>query len=190
MPFKIWSSSALPHVILWSTKTIKSILKIWFANMWNQLQDPAPHLFFCLSSRRQPSPCFLKPVQSEFPYRIIHQLLVAHFLIDDQLLLKFIQGRHTGEAICTKNNLFVLCDGVLMAFSSSSFVFIQFRRGIFYFFASLTVTSCSFIIFFVTLRQVTNIFFASLLHHNKSIIIITQSVTLLVFFTLRHIPCL
>ena len=55
-------------------------------------------------------------VPSEFPYCIIHQLLVVHFFIDDLLLLKFIQARHTGGAICTKNNLFVLCDGVFDGF--------------------------------------------------------------------------
>ena len=41
----------------------------------------------------------------------------------------------------------------LMASSSSSFVFVQFRRGIFNFLQVPTATSCSFIISFVTLGR-------------------------------------
>ena len=49
----------------------------------------------------------------------------------------------------------------LIAFSSSSFVFIQFRRSIFNFLQVLTATSCSFIISIVTLKQVTKVFHVS-----------------------------
>ena len=60
----------------------------------------------------------------------------------------------------------------LMAFSSSTLVFIQFRQGIFNFLYVLTAMSCSFIIGFVTPRQVIKIFFTSCLYFKKSIIII------------------
>ena len=55
MPFEMWSSYTLHHVILWSTKTIKSTFKIHFSKTSNQLQDLIPHLFSCLSSRHHSS---------------------------------------------------------------------------------------------------------------------------------------
>ena len=67
VPFEIWGSSILWHVILWSTKTIK----FCFASMWNQLQDPTPHLFSYLSSCHHPSPYFFEasPKRFSFTYR-------------------------------------------------------------------------------------------------------------------------
>ena len=78
----------------------------------------------------------------------------------------------------------------LMAFSSSSFVFIQFRRGIFNIFA-FSDNDVLFIYYFVTLRQVTKFFFTFFLYFKKSIIIILQHVVMSVFcissFTLFNI---
>ena len=59
---------------------------------------------------------FLKPLPNEFPRRIIHQLLIMYFLINDLLLSKFIQACCTRGGIWTKDNLLVLCDGVFDGF--------------------------------------------------------------------------
>ena len=82
--------------------TIKSTLKFFFSNTQNQLQDPTPQLFFYQSLRHHPSPYFLNPLPSKFSHRIIHQLLIIHFFIDDLLLSKFAQARHTGGNIFLK----------------------------------------------------------------------------------------
>ena len=81
-------------------KAIKSTLKIYFANMWNQLQDPAPHLFSFL-------PLSHHPLTSTFDHTLFYQWL-ADFDI--------IQARHTNGSIWAKNNLFVPCDGVADGF--------------------------------------------------------------------------
>ena len=67
----------------------------------------------------------------------------------------------------------------LMAFSSSSFVFIQFRQGIFNFCASSNSDVLFIYYQFYNLKQVTKIFLVFFLHLKKSIII-TQHATLLV----------
>ena len=74
----------------------------------------------------------------------------------------------------------------LMASSSSSYVFIQFRRGIFNFFASSNRdVLLIYIIVFVTQGRLQKSFLAFFLHLKKSIImiiiIITQHVALLFF---------
>ena len=79
----------------------------------------------------------------------------------------------------------------LMASSSYSFIFIQFRCGIFNFLASSNSdVSCSFICSFLQ-PQATYKNILSFLHLKKSIIIITQHAVLLVFciglFTLFNI---
>ena len=74
---------------------------------------------------------YLKPVPSEFPHGIIHQRLVVHCFIDELLLSEFIQ-----EAMKTGVSGAKIMMVSLMASSSSSFVFIQFQRGIFNFFAN------------------------------------------------------
>ena len=107
--------------------------------MWNQLQDLTPRLSSYWSSYHHPLQYFnisLKSLLCEFSHCIFHQPLIIHFLVNDLLLPKFIQARHTGKGIWTKNNLFDLVMVPLMASSSSSFVFIQFWHGIFNVFAS------------------------------------------------------
>ena len=59
---------------------------------------------------------FLKSLPCEFPYRIIHQSLIVYMLINDLLLSKFIQARHTDGSIRTKNSLLIPLDGVLDSF--------------------------------------------------------------------------
>ena len=69
-----------------------------------------------------------------------------------------------------------------MASSSSSFVFMQFRRGIFNFFASSNWDILFIYLQFCNPKQVTKIFLAFFLHLEKFIIIIiTQHAALLVF---------
>ena len=58
----------------------------------------------------------LKLVPSKFPSRVIPQLLIIHFFVDDLLPSKFIQTRLTDGVIWEKNNLFGLCDGAFDGF--------------------------------------------------------------------------
>ena len=80
----------------------------------------------------------------------------------------------------------------LIASSSSSFVFMQYRRGIFNFFASSTATSCSFIISFCNPQAgyknlLSLLFTAQKIHHHHST---CNTVVLLhpCIYTLQHIP--
>ena len=132
----------------------------------------------------------LKPFPSEFPYHIIHQLLVVNFLIDDLLFPMFIQARHASGISPPKIKYLRFVMVSLMTFSSSSLAFIQFRRCIFNSFA-FSNNDVLLIYYFVILRQVTKVFFAFFLYFKKSIIIIAQHVALSVFcigvFTLFNI---
>ena len=131
----------------------------------------------------------LKPFPSEFPYHIIHQLLVVNFLIDDLLFPMFIQARHASGISPPKIKYLRFVMVSLMTFSSSSLAFIQFRRCIFNSFAFSN--NVLLIYYFIILRQVTKVFFAFFLYFKKSIIIIDQHVALSVFcigvFTLFNI---
>ena len=91
--------------------------------------------------------------------------MIIHTLINDLLLSKFIQACHTDGCIPTKNNFLVSFDGVFDSFFK---LFLCFHE-----------TSCSYIISFCNLRKVKKSLLAFLLHLKKSIIIITQHVTLL-----------
>ena len=95
---------------------------------------------------------FLKPLPSEFPCRIIHQLFIIHFLINDLLSSKFIHACHTDRGTWTKNNLLVPCDSVLDGFFKLFLCFHSFDRVYSTFLQVLTVTSCSFIISFCNPR--------------------------------------
>ena len=99
-------------------------------------RSPTPHLFSDQSSCHQPSQYLLKSLPSEFPHRIIHQLLIIHFLLTVFCFRSSsrhaIQTGVSGPKIIFLYFLMVF----LMASSSSSFVFMQFRWGIFNFFAS------------------------------------------------------
>ena len=72
---------------------------------------------------------FLKQLPCEFPHRIIHKLLIMNFLIIDLLLPNFIQTRHTGGGILTKNNFLVPCDGVFDGFFKPFLCFNAFSTG-------------------------------------------------------------
>ena len=114
--FKIWTSSALHHVIIWSTRTIKSTLKICLSirevNFKIQHLTCSPMYHHVINHHD----IFLKLVTSEFPHRICHKLLIIHFFIDDLLLSKFIQARHADRVIWATNNVFAFCDGVFNSF--------------------------------------------------------------------------
>ena len=69
-----------------------------------------------------------------------------------------------------------------MASSSSSFVFMQFQRGIFNFFASSNWDILFIYLQFCNPKQVTKIFLTFFLHLVKSTIIITHHAALLVFY--------
>ena len=79
---------------------------------------------------------FLNSLPCKFSYRIIHWLLIILMLINNLLLSKFIQACHAKGGIRTKIISLYIVMVYLMASSGSSLVFIQFRRGIFNFFAS------------------------------------------------------
>ena len=131
----------------------------------------------------------LKPFPSEFPYHIIHQLLVVNLFIDDLLFPMFIQARHASVISPPKIKSLPFVIVSLMTFSSFSLAFIQFRRCIFNSFAFSN--NVLLIYYFIILRQVTKVFFAFFLYFKKSIIIIDQHVALPVFcigvFTLFNI---
>ena len=79
---------------------------------------------------------FLKSLPCEFPNRIIDQSLIIHMLINDLLFSKLIQTCHTsGVSEPELISLYPLMVSLISS-SSSSFIFMQFRRGIFNFFAS------------------------------------------------------
>ena len=96
------------------------------------------------------------------------------------------------RGIWTKNNIFVFCDGVYEAFSSSSFVVIQFRRGRFNCFAS-SKQRLVHLLLVCNPQTGYKCLVASCLHLKKSIIIIiiaphvTFSVFCIGVFTLFHI---
>ena len=123
----------------------------------------------------------LKSLPCELLHRIFHQLLIIYFLINGLLL----SSRHCIQAGVSEIKIISLYIVMvsLMASSSSSFVFIQFRRGIFNFFASSDSDNLFIYFLFCNPKQVTKIFLAFFLHLKKFIIIIiiTQHVTLLVF---------
>ena len=72
---------------------------------------------------------FLKSLTCEFSHCIFHQTLIIHFLINNLLLSKFIQERHTGGGIRTNNNLFVPCDSVFGGFLRLFFHFHTVSTG-------------------------------------------------------------
>ena len=154
-------SSTLRHAILWFPKTIKSTLKICFANMWNQLQDRTPHLFSCLSMCHHPSQYFFEAPPKRVSLTHHSSNLMIHFFINDLLLSMFIQARHTEGRIWAKNSLFVytLWWCLWWLFQALSLFSYSFDGVYSTFLQVLTATSCSFIISFVTFRQVAKIFF-------------------------------
>ena len=116
MLLKIWSSSALQLVSLWSVKAINIGLKIVFAicRINFRIQHlTCPLIDYCATIRPNIS---LKSLPCEFSHCIFHQPLIIHFLVNDLLLPKFIQARHRGKGLWTKNNLFVPCDGAFDGF--------------------------------------------------------------------------
>ena len=115
--------------------------------MWNQRQDPTPQLFSYQSLCHHPSRYFFEAPPMQVSSLYIHQPLIIHFLINDLLLSKFIQARHTDGGIRAKNNLFVHCDGVFDGFFK---LFLCFHTVSTRYIQVLTVMSYSFIISFVS----------------------------------------
>ena len=103
---------------------------------------------------------FLKSFPVKFPNCIFHQSLIIYFLINDLLLLKFIQTRDTGGVSKLKIIFLYSVMVSLIASPSSSFVFIQFWWGIFNFFASSN-KDVLFIYYFVTPSRLQKSFKAS-----------------------------
>ena len=144
--------------------------------MWNQPQDPTPHLFSYQPRVTIHHDIFLKSLPCEFPHRIFHQLQIIHMQINGLLLSKFIQTRHAAGVSELKIISLYLVMVPLIASSSSSFVFIQFRRGIFKFFASSNKVVLFIYLQFYNPRQVTKILLDLLFfipqkshyHHDRS----------------------
>ena len=123
----------------------------------------------------------LKSLPCELLHRIFRQLLIIYCLINGLLL----SSRHCIQAGVSEIKIISLYIVMvsLMASSSSSFVFIQFRRGIFNFFASSNRDVLFIYYQFYNPRQATKkIFLAFFLHHKKIvfIIILIQHAALLV----------
>ena len=116
----------------WSTKTIKSAFKIYLSNTCNQLQDPRLHLFSYLSSCHLSSLYFSEacPQWVSLPYHpsVFDHTLFCRWCCFQISSKHFIQiGLSTPKII----SLYIVMV-FLMAFSSSSFVIIQFGWGIFF----------------------------------------------------------
>ena len=130
----------------------------------------------------------LKSLPCELLHRIFRQLLIIYFLINGLLL----SSRHCIQAGVSEIKIISLYIVMvsLTASSSSSFVFIQFRRGIFNFFASSNSDVLFIYYYFCNPQTGYKSLFTSCLHLKKSIIV-AQHVTLLVFcigvFTLFNI---
>ena len=109
-------------------KGYKNWLKIYLSSIWNQLQDPTPHLSSYQSSCHHPSQYFFEVL----PMRVFSLYLPSAF---DHTYTGQRYGIQTGASEPKIISLYPLPVS-LIASSSSSFVFIQFRRSIFNFFAS------------------------------------------------------
>ena len=137
--FKVWSTP-LPRLAA-SDFMIYKDYKNWFKtclySMWNQLQDPAPHLFLYRSSCHHPSLYFYWSfshasfliVPSISPWSDIFWSLTCCFRSS---------FRHAMQMGVSEPKIisFYLVMMSLTVSSRSYFVFIQFRRGMFNFFAS------------------------------------------------------
>ena len=158
MPFKTWSSSALRHVILWSTKTIKIGLKFVFPVCRINLR--IQHLTCSFINHRVTihHNISVKSLPCEFPHRIFHQLLIICFLVNYLLLSEFIQTRHTGRGTWTKNNLCTLWWYLWWLLQALPLFSYSFDGVYSTFLQVLTAMSCSFIIRFVTSDQLQKSF--------------------------------
>ena len=136
---------------LWSTKTIRSTLKICFSKTSNQLQDPTLYLFSYQSSSHHPITIFFwSPSQAGY-------LTVSPINFLSYAYWSYEHAMQVGLAAPKIISLYFVMVS-LMASSSSSFVFIQFRQGMFNFLASSNSDMLFIYYSFVTPRQVTKIF--------------------------------
>ena len=142
--------------------------------MQNQPQDSTPHLSSYRSSHHHPSLYFF-----EFPPMRV--FLSTFWSMICCLRSSSRQAMQT-TGYPKQNNLLIPFDGILLA--SSSFVFIQFRRDLFNFFARSNRDVLFIYLQFCNPRQVIKIFFdLFFLHFKKAIIIIiAQHTALLVFY--------
>ena len=105
MPFKVWSLSILQHVIFWLIKT-----------MLNQIQDLRLYMFSCVASCHRLLLYFLEFIPFQLSYYIILKLLIIRFIVNYLLFFKFVQAFYAYKTICTKDNLFILDNGVFYGF--------------------------------------------------------------------------
>ena len=104
------------------------LFKIFLAGMWNQLQDARPHLFFYQSSCHHSSQYFFEVSPMYFLAMICCFRSFSRYVI----LVGISEPKIVSLYLVTVS---------LMAYSSSSFVFIKFLRGILNFFASSNSTA-------------------------------------------------
>ena len=127
-------------------KDYKNWFKIYLSSMWNQLQDPAHHLSSYRSSCHYLSRYFFEVP----PMRVSSLYLPSAFdhTHADHFYCFRSSSRKTVQTGLSEPKIIFLYPMMvsLMASSSSSFVFRQFRWGIFNFVQVLTVMSCLFII--------------------------------------------
>ena len=147
MPFKIWGSSALQHVILWSIKTIK-INPENLSFQYIELNTSSVLLSIIVSPFI--TIFFWSPFHASF--LIVSSINFWSYNFWSRTCCFQSSSRHAIQMAESEPKIISLYLVMvsLMASSSSSFVFIQFRRDIFNFFASASVMSCSFIYSFVT----------------------------------------
>ena len=130
-------------------KDYKISLKNLLSNTWNQLQDPTPHLFSYLSSCHHPSWYFFgdRTKRVSLTY---HPSAFDHKLFFDDFRSSSVHVIQKGIS-ALKIISFYLVMVSLMAFSSSFFVFIQSRRGMFNSFAFSNNDVLFIYYYFVTL---------------------------------------
>ena len=135
MPFEIWSSSTLRHVILWSIKAIKIGLKFLFPVCGINFR--IQHLTVLLSIIVWPSITIVLWSPYHVSFLTVSSISLWSYTFWSTCYF-LNSSRHAIQAGVSETKIISLYFLMvsLMASSSSSFVFIQFRQGIFNFFAS------------------------------------------------------
>ena len=136
MPFEIWSSSTLRHVILWSIKAIKIGLKFVFPVCGINFR--IQHLTVLLSIIVWPSITIVLWSPYHVSFLTVSSISFWSYTFWSMTCYFLNSSRHAIQAGVSETKIISLYFLMvsLMASSSSSFVFIQFRQGIFNFFAS------------------------------------------------------
>ena len=131
--------------------------------MQNQPQDQTPRLFSYQSSCHHPSQYFFES-PSHASFLVVSSISFWSYIFWSMTCCFRSSSRHAIQVGVSRPKIIYLYPVMvsLMDSSSSSFVFIQFRRGKFNFFASSNSDVFSFIISFVTPSRIQKSFWPSI----------------------------